>query len=43
VVSGTGLPNIYDYLCVIFPEKINPEITAKLETAGDMKVRVRVR
>jgi glucokinase len=37
VVSGTGLANVYDYLCALYPHKVDPNITAKMEKAGDMK------
>jgi glucokinase len=37
VVSGTGLANVYDYLCALYPHKVDPNITAKMDKAGDMK------
>mmetsp|Transcript_1084 Transcript_1084/g.1214 ORF Transcript_1084/g.1214 Transcript_1084/m.1214 type:complete len:434 (+) Transcript_1084:124-1425(+) len=37
IVSGTGLANVYDYLCALYPHKVDALITGKMESAGDMK------
>lgn len=37
VVSGTGIGNVYEFLCTVFPEKIDPILHAKIETAGAEK------
>jgi glucokinase len=37
IVSGTGLANVYDYLCALYPHKVDPTITELMNAAGDMK------
>lgn len=37
VVSGTGLANIHEYLCSIYPEKIDSQLQLEIDSAGDLK------
>ena len=40
VVSGTGLVNIYEFLSQTYPELVDEDIHAKIQSAGDLKGRV---
>ncbi len=40
VVSGTGLVNIYEFLSHTFPELVDADVHAKIESAGDLKGRI---
>lgn len=40
VVSGTGLVNIYEFLSQTYPEYVDEDIHAKIQSAGDLKGRV---
>ena len=40
VVSGTGLANIYEYLSKTYPELVDSELHAKINSAGDLKGQV---
>lgn len=37
VVSGTGLVNIFEFLCTSRASEVNPAIKAEVEAAGDLK------
>lgn len=37
VVSGTGLVNIYEYLCQTYPELVDATLHDKINSAGDLK------
>lgn len=37
VISGHGLVNIYEYLCIINPNKIDQTVHKKFKQAGDLK------
>lgn len=37
VVSGTGIGNVYEYLCTVFPDKIDATLHAKIEAIGKEK------
>mmetsp|Transcript_15600 Transcript_15600/g.24263 ORF Transcript_15600/g.24263 Transcript_15600/m.24263 type:complete len:369 (+) Transcript_15600:123-1229(+) len=40
VVSGMGLANVYEFLSKEFPDKVDKEIHAEFEAAGDMQAKV---
>lgn len=40
VVSGTGLGNCYEFLANEFPDKVNKDVLAEFEDAGDLKGKV---
>ena len=37
VVAGSGIPNVYEFLCQKFPGDVNPEIDSKITAAGDLQ------
>ena len=40
VVSGSGLANIYEYLCCVYPSRIVAAVQAEVTAAGDLKGKV---
>lgn len=40
VVSGKGIANVYEFLSQRFPDRVDPEVHAKIEQEGDQKGRV---
>jgi glucokinase len=37
VVAGSGIPNVYEFLCQRFPESINKDVDRKIKNAGDLQ------
>ena len=40
VVSGTGLMNIYEYLCLTYPELVDATLHEKITSGGDLKGKI---
>jgi glucokinase len=40
VVAGSGIPDVYEYLCIKHPEQIDHNIHRKISSAGDLKAAV---
>ena len=40
VVAGSGIPNVYEFLCHRFPESINKDVDKKIKNAGDLQAAV---
>lgn len=40
VVAGSGIPNVYEFLCQKFPDGINKDVDEKIKAAGDLQAAV---